>query len=378
MYHSKHFSQIFIVYLKKKPKRIYCYLTHSTNHTMKYTFFFLTLMFFYACLPTNQTEKTMIPSNTKTTEFALVIHGGAGTILKENMTPELEKQYHNKLRDALLTGYNILENGGTSIDAVEATIMLMEDSPLFNAGKGAVFTNDGHNELDASFMDGATQNAGAVGGVRHVKNPIQAARAVLEKSKHVMLTGAGADAFAKSQGIEMVDTSYFYTERRWKSLQNAKRKEGGNSLILSEDDNYKYGTVGAAALDKSGNLAAGTSTGGMTNKRYGRIGDSPIIGAGTYANNATCAVSSTGHGEYFMRYLVAYDISARMEYAGEPLEKAADMVINDKLKAKGGSGGVIAIDKYGNIAMPFNTAGMYRGYVKADGAVKTFLYKSSE
>ena len=314
-------------------------------------------------------------NNKKITDFALVIHGGAGTILKENMTPELEKQYHAKLREALLAGYNVLQSGGSSVDAVEAAIIPMEDSPLFNAGKGAVFTNAGWNEMDASFMDGATQNAGAVGGVRRVKNPIKAARAVLEKSKHVMLTGTGADAFAKSEGIELVDTSYFYTERRWKSLQNAKQKEDGNSLILSEDDNYKYGTVGAAALDKNGNLAAGTSTGGMTNKRYGRIGDSPIIGAGTYANNATCAVSSTGHGEYFMRYMVAYDISARMEYAGATLTDAADFVVNEKLVEKGGSGGVIALDKYGNVAMPFNTAGMYRGYVKADGEVKTFLYK---
>ncbi len=317
----------------------------------------------------------MTDTQEKQVEYALVIHGGAGTILKKNMTPDLEKQYHGKLKEALLAGYNILQDGGTSIDAVEAAIIIMEDSPLFNAGKGAVFTNDGHNELDASFMDGKTQNAGAVGGVRRVKNPIQAARAVLEKSKHVLLTGKGADVFAKEQGLTMVDTSYFHTERRWKSLQNAKTKEGGNSLILSEDDNYKYGTVGAAALDKAGNLAAGTSTGGMTNKRYGRIGDSPIIGAGTYANNNTCAISSTGHGEYFMRYLVAYDISAMMEYKEVPFKEAADHIINDKLKTAGGSGGVIGIDKYGNIAMPFNTAGMYRGYILPDGEVKTFLYK---
>jgi len=343
--------------------------------TMKYILLFIIIIALNACVPTNQTEKMPMSEDKKVADFALVIHGGAGTILKENMTPELEKQYHAKLREGLLEGYNVLQSGGTSVDAVEAAIMPLEDSPLFNAGKGAVFTNEGHNEMDASFMDGATQNAGAVGGVRRVKNPIQAARAVLEKSKHVMLTGAGADAFAREQGVELVDTSYFYTERRWKSLQNAKSKEGGNSLILSEDDNYKYGTVGAAALDKNGNLAAGTSTGGMTNKRYGRIGDSPIIGAGTYANNATCAVSSTGHGEYFMRYMVAYDISARMEYAGATLADAADFVVNTKLVEKGGSGGVIALDKYGNVAMPFNTAGMYRGYVKADGKVETFLYK---
>jgi len=329
-----------------------------------------------ACNPESKINKTSTNAKMEQTkaDYAIILHGGAG--YTPSSIPEEEKEkYFKMLNDALAIGEEILKSGGSSMDAVEQTISFMENDSFYNAGKGAVFTSNGTNELDASFMDGATQNAGAVGGVRHVKNPIQAARAVLEKSKHVMLTGAGADAFAKSQGIEMVDTSYFYTERRWESLQNAKRKEGGNSLILSEDDNYKYGTVGAAALDKSGNLAAGTSTGGMTNKRYGRIGDSPIIGAGTYANNVTCAVSSTGHGEYFMRYLVAYDISARMEYAGESLEKAADIVVNDKLKTKGGSGGVIAIDKYGNIAMPFNTAGMYRGYVKADEDVKTFLYK---
>ncbi len=341
---------------------------------MRYALIFIIIISLNACSSTNQAEKNLMLENEKVTDFALVIHGGAGTILKENMTPELEKQYHAKLREALLAGYNVLQSGGSSVDAVEAAIIPMEDSPLFNAGKGAVFTNEERNELDASFMDGATQNAGAIGGVRRVKNPIKAARAVLEKSKHVMLTGAGADAFAREQGIELVDTSYFYTERRWEALQNVKAKEG-ETFILSEDDDYKYGTVGAAALDKNGNLAAGTSTGGMTNKRYGRIGDSPIIGAGTYANNATCAVSSTGHGEYFMRYMVAYDISARMEYAGATLEEAAGTVINEKLVEKGGSGGVIAVDKYGNVAMPFNTAGMYRGYVKADGEVKTFLYK---
>ncbi len=329
-------------------------------------------IFFLAC---NTPSQTTTPDTKAQAEYALVIHGGAGTILKENMTPELEQQYHNKLKEALLAGYNVLQDGGSSMDAVESAIMIMENSPLFNAGKGAVFTNDGRNAMDASFMDGKTQNAGAVGGVRRVKNPIRAARAVLEKSKHVLLTGKGADVFAKEQGLELADTSYFYTERRWKSLQNAKQKEDGSSMIRTEDNDYKYGTVGAAALDKAGNLAAGTSTGGMTNKRYGRIGDSPIIGAGTYANNNTCAISSTGHGEYFMRYLVAYDISAMVEYKGSPFVEAADYVVNDKLKSKGGSGGIIGVDKYGNIAMPFNTAGMYRGYVLPDGEIKTFLYK---
>ncbi|MGB0983155.1 MAG: isoaspartyl peptidase/L-asparaginase family protein [Saprospiraceae bacterium] len=314
-------------------------------------------------------------STTKNAEFGIVIHGGAGTILKENLSDSLEKAYHSKLQEALNAGHSILEKGGTSIDAVQAAIMIMENSPLFNAGKGAVFTNAGTNELDASFMDGSTLNAGAVGGVTIVKNPITAARAVMEKSDHVMLSGEGANQFAILQKLDTVDNSYFYTERRFKSLQKIKNSETGSSKLLSEHNDYKFGTVGAAALDKSGNLAAGTSTGGMTNKKYGRIGDSPIIGAGTYANNATCAISCTGHGEFFIRYAVAHDVSALMEYKNMTLEAAGNEVINNKLVKVEGSGGLISIDKNGNVSMPFNTAGMYRGYMLDNKEAKTFIFK---
>lgn len=302
--------------------------------------------------------------------YAIVIHGGAGTILKENMTPEKEAEYTQALNDALDIGENVLKNGGSSMDAVTQTIVFMENSPLFNSGKGAVFTHEGKNELDASMMNGATLNAGAIGGVTTVKNPITLARAVMEKSEHVMLTGKGAEQFAEEQKLELVDPSYFYTERRWNSLQQAIEAEN-DGLGLQEPPypDYKFGTVGCVALDSEGNIVAGTSTGGMTNKRYNRIGDSPIIGAGTYANNATCGVSSTGHGEFFIRYVVAHDISAMMEYGGLSLQEAAGRVINDKLKAAGGTGGVVALDKNGNIAMPFNTAGMYRGYSKPNERV---------
>ena len=276
-----------------------------------------------------QTKKTETP---QIADFALVIHGGAGTILKKNMTDEQEKAYREKLNEALSVGEKILKEGGSSMDAVTQTIMVMENSPLFNAGKGAVFTNEGINEMDASFMEGKTMNAGAVGGLTVIKNPILAARAVMEKSEHVLLTGNGAETFAKEQGIEVVDTKYFYTDRRWKSLERAKKTEKVE-LSESEDEaeEKKHGTVGCVALDKEGNLAAGTSTGGMTNKKYNRFGDVPIIGAGTYANNNTCAVSCTGHGEYFIRWAVAHDISAMIEYKGVDLETAGKAVINEKL-----------------------------------------------
>lgn len=249
------------------------------------------------------------------------------------------------------------------MDAIVKTINSLEDSPHFNAGKGAVFTHAETNELDASIMDGKTQNAGAVGGVKTIKNPINLARAVMDNSPHVMLSGKGAETFAEEQGIEKVDPSYFFTQDRFDSLQKIKKKNKQTGALEDYPD-WKFGTVGAAALDKNGNLAAGTSTGGMTNKRWGRIGDSPIIGAGTYANNATCAISSTGHGEYFIRYAVAYDISAMTAYTDKSFQEAADYVINDKLKTAGGSGGIIGVDKHGNVAMPFNTEGMYRGYIK--------------
>lgn len=299
-------------------------------------------------------------------EFALVIHGGAGTILKEHMTPEKEAAYRAALDSALEAGRQVLERGGSAEDAVERAVRLMEDSPLFNAGRGAVFTHEGYNELDASMMSGADLSAGAVSGVMRVKNPISLARAVKDSSEHVMLSGRGAEAFAAKMGLELVEPLYFHTDERMRSLEKAKRLEGGSSF-LSEDDamiDEKFGTVGAVALDKSGNLAAATSTGGMTNKRWGRVGDSPIIGAGTYADNAACAVSCTGHGEYFIRLAVAARVANRMRFAGEELDRAARAVIMDELADMGGSGGLIAIDTAGKISMPFNTAGMYRGYVK--------------
>jgi beta-aspartyl-peptidase (threonine type) len=307
-------------------------------------------------------------------DFVLVIHGGAGTILKKNMTPEREAKYRGKLSEALETGYSILKNGGSSIDAVEATIRVMEDTPLFNAGKGAVFTNQGRNEMDSSIMDGRTLNAGAVASVTNIKNPISAARKVMTESKHVMLVGRGAMLFAQEQGLQFADSAYFFTQDRWDRLMKIKEEEASQSGgLLPNGDEMKYGTVGAVAIDRNGDIAAGTSTGGLTNKRFGRVGDSPIIGAGTYANNKTCGVSGTGVGEYFMRNLVAYDVSAHMEYKGFSLEDAARVVM-DKLTALGGDGGFVALDRGGNITMPFNTDGMYRGYIRKDGVAHVFLY----
>jgi len=307
-------------------------------------------------------------------KITLVIHGGAGTILKKNMTPEQEQAYTEKMEEALLAGYAVLENGGTSLEAVTTTIQILENSPLFNAGIGAVFTNEGKNELDASIMDGKTGNAGAVAGVTTIKSPILAALAVMENSPHVLLSREGAETFAKEQGLAMVSPDYFYNERRFNQLQKIKERENDGGYLYKNPDD-KFGTVGAVALDQYGNLAAGTSTGGMTNKRYGRVGDSPIIGAGTYANNKTCAVSSTGHGEYFIRYVVAYDIAALMEYQNLTVKEAAGKVVMEKLVEVGGGGGVIALDREGNFAMPFNTEGMYRGYINESGKPQIFIYK---
>ena len=307
----------------------------------------------------------------KEQQFGLVIHGGAGTILKSKMSTEKERAYRNALQSALERGYKILESGGSSLDAVEQVINLLEDDSLFNAGKGAVFTAEGTNELDASIMDGKTLNAGAVAGVKHIKNPISLARLVMEKSPHVMLAQDGAEAFAKRQGIPLVDEDYFYTQRRWESLQRRIEREKEKQ----DSENDSHGTVGCVALDKDGNLAAGTSTGGMTYKRFGRIGDSPVIGAGTYANNKTCAVSATGHGEYFIRNVVTHDISAMMAYKDISLEEAANKVIMEKLVELGGSGGVIAMDARGNIAMPFTTDGMYRGYYVAGDSPVVKIFK---
>ncbi len=314
-------------------------------------------------------------------KWGLVIHGGAGNISPENLGPERQARYKAKLEEALRAGHAVLARGGESLDAVQAAVQVLEDSPLFNAGKGAVFTHEGENELDAAIMDGPTQRAGAVAGLKHVKNPIDLARRVMERSPHVMMIGAGAEAFAKAQGVELVPQSYFYTEERWQSLQRAleaeKQTQGVPPSSASErgpQGDYKFGTVGAVALDQHGHLAAGTSTGGMTNKRFGRVGDVPIIGAGTYAN-AGCAVSATGHGEFFIRYTVAHDICARMAYQGAPLAAAADAVVMDVLVKAGGEGGIIAMDAQGNVAMPFNSKSMYRGALGADGVVYTAILK---
>jgi beta-aspartyl-peptidase (threonine type) len=298
----------------------------------------------------------------------LVIHGGAGTITRASMSAEAEAQYRAGLEQALRTGHAILAKGGSSLDAVEAAIRVMEDNPLFNAGKGAVFTHEGRNELDASIMDGRTKAAGSVAGVTIIRNPITAARAVMEKSKHVMMVGRGAELFATKMGLEIVDPSYFWTERRWKSLQKELLEE-------QQSADKKFGTVGAVAVDSNGNLAAGTSTGGMTNKQFGRVGDAPIIGAGTYADNESCAVSATGHGEFFIRWTVAYDIAALMKYRGMTVAEASNEVIHKKLAPVKGEGGVIVLDTKGNFAMTFNSEGMYRGWIGADGVARVEIFK---
>jgi L-asparaginase / beta-aspartyl-peptidase len=310
-------------------------------------------------------------------KIMLVMHGGAGTILRKNMTPELDQQYRAAMAQALRAGYDALKAGGSSLDAVEKSIRILEDNPLFNAGKGAVFTHDGRNELDAAIMDGKDKRAGSVAGVTIIRNPISAARAVMEKSPHVMMTGKGAELFATRVGLEIVDPSYFWTERRWKELQQELMQESGkksSSLNNAPIEEKKYGTVGAAALDGSGNLAAGTSTGGISNKQYGRVGDSPIIGAGTYADNASCAISATGQGEFFIRYTVASEISALMKYKGMSAQAAADEVIQRRLKPINAEGGVIVLDHNGNHAFSFNSEGMYRGYIGPDGVPHVFIY----
>lgn len=307
----------------------------------------------------------------------LVIHGGAGTITRAGMSAEAEKQYREALEQSLRIGHAVLARGGSSMDAVEASIRFMEDSPLFNAGKGAVFTHDGRNELDAAMMDGKTKKAGSIAGVTIIRNPITAARAVMEKSEHVMMVGRGAEMFATTMGLDIVDPTYFWTERRWKALQQKLVEEEGKKpkAELGFPDEKKFGTVGAVALDRSGNLAAGTSTGGMTNKKFGRVGDVPIIGAGTYAENESCAVSATGHGEFFIRWTVAYDIAALVKYRGLTVQQAADEVIHKKLAPVKGEGGVIVLDAKGNFAMPFNSEGMYRGWIGADGVPHVEIYK---
>ena len=314
--------------------------------------------------------------------LGLIIHGGAGVISKGSLTAEKEKEFRDKLGEAVLAGYKALQAGRSSLDAVEVAIKILEDSPLFNAGKGAVFTNDGKNELDASIMFGTDQSAGAVAGLCRVKNPISLARAVMEKSEHVMMIGDGAEKFAAEQKIELVDPKYFWTQHRWDALQKVLKEEAEKKGKVksetekssSEEPANRFGTVGAVALDKDGNLAAGTSTGGMTNKKYGRVGDAPIIGAGTYANNETCAVSATGWGEFFIRIGVARDVCAQMEYRALPIQNAADLVIKQKLQRMGGDGGVIAMDRFGNMGVSFNSEGMYRAYINIKGEPVVEIY----
>ncbi len=308
-------------------------------------------------------------------KFAIAVHGGAGTILKKLMTTEKEKLYKKALTIALEVGYDILEKGGTSVDAVEAAVYELENFPLFNAGKGSVFNHNGKHEMDASIMDGSTLKAGAVTCVNHVRNPVVLAREVMDHSEHVLLSGKGAEQFARMRKIKLEKDNYFFTDERYRQLQEVINEEGAHLDHNINVKEKKFGTVGAVALDINGNLAAATSTGGMTNKRFGRIGDSPIIGSGTYANNNTCAISCTGHGEFFIRAVVAYDISCLMEYKGMTLKKACKAVVNTKLVKLGGEGGLIAIDKNGNVELPFNSDGMYRGYKSSGGKELIAIYK---
>jgi L-asparaginase / beta-aspartyl-peptidase len=330
--------------------------------------------------PTVKVEKKLENAE-KRPEYAIAIHGGAGTILKIEMTPEKQAAYEKALNDALSEGENVLKNGGNALDAVTASVVFLENCPLFNAGRGAVFNFEGKNELDAAIMDGSNQMAGAVGGVQTIKNPVKLARAVMEKSPHVLLTGRGAEQFGVENGIETAKPDWFFTQERYDYWQKMKAetaekpiKPVKSSNIMQNDHRWKFGTVGCVALDKNGHLAAATSTGGMTNKRWHRIGDAPIIGAGTYADDATVAVSCTGHGEFFIRYAVAHDLAARIEYGGHSLAQACDDLVMKKLVEKGGEGGLIAVDKMGNICLPFNSEGMYRGWAKP-GERKILIFK---
>ena len=308
-------------------------------------------------------------------KISLVIHGGADTILRSVMTPDLEKAYLLALQEALEVGYGLLENGGSSLEAVKAAVMSLEDCILFNAGKGSVFAKDGSQEMDASIMEGKTLMAGAVSAVRNIRNPVELAYTVMTKSQHVMLNGKGAYDFAILNGIKTEPDDYFFSPFRydqWKQMQDSDEAALDHNVSLTDK---KFGTVGAAALDKHGNIAAATSTGGMTNKQFGRVGDSPIIGAGTYANNKTCAISCTGHGEPFIRAVTAYDVSCLMEYKGLSLEEAMNVVVHDKLIKMDGEGGMIGVDANGNTAMVFNSEGMYRGMKNSSGKNIIAIYK---
>jgi len=361
---------------------------------LKRSFLFFSISFFVlAC----KTETKPIPQ--KEQPFAIVIHGGAGTILPENMSAEKKELYYSTLEKAVNRGYFILENGGSSLLAIQKTINLLEDSPLFNAGKGAVFDNQGKNKMDASIMDGETLNSGAVAGISNIKNPINLARMVMDSTKHVFLSGKGAEIFAEQHHIKFESDEYFFTKNRYESLMRAQKRERSVSLQSSVNSNQSigynsknnaqnsklkiqnskfkkhYGTVGAVAIDKNGNIAAATSTGGLTNKKYGRIGDSPIIGAGTYANNKTCGVSCTGTGEYFIRTLAAHEVSSLVQYKNLSVKEAIKEVIHNQITELGGDGGMIVLDKNANIAWDFNTKGMYRAYKKSNGDTKVELFE---
>lgn len=301
---------------------------------------------------------------------ALAVHGGAGTILRSQMTPDLEREYRNGLEKALKAGWAILESGGSSLDAVETAVAALEDFPLFNAGRGSVFTHEGEQEMDASIMDGSSLKAGAVAFVKNIKNPVKLARLVMEQTEHILLAGDGANQFAEQVGMETEPDEYFFTEHRWLQLQEAL---ADGRIQLDHTIAKPIGTVGAVACDINGHLAAATSTGGMTNKKFGRVGDTPLIGCGNYADD-TCAVSGTGHGEYFMLGVTAYDVSARMKYKGLNLEDAARETIEQLTSIKG-EGGIIAVDALGNVTLPFNSEGMYRGYVGADGVIVTDIFR---
>ena len=339
-------------------------------------FLFLSLgILFFSC---KEAPKKPSKDASKDT-FGIVIHGGAGTILRKNMTPERDAAYRKTLAEAIAVGHAILAAGGTSTAAVEKTIHVMENSPLFNAGKGAVLNAEGEVELDASFMDGARLDAGAIAGARTIKNPISAAIAVMNDSPHVMLSSAGADRFAKEQGLAVAPPDYFVTERRIDALKRVQAEKASKQASLDKKtafyEQQRMGTVGCVALDQAGNIAAGTSTGGMTNKKWNRIGDAPIIGAGTYANNASCGISATGWGEFFIRSVVAHDIAALVEYKGLSIAEAARIVIHEKVAKLGGDGGIVGLDRFGNVAMEMNTEGMYRAHMNAQGEQTIKIYE---
>jgi L-asparaginase / beta-aspartyl-peptidase len=334
----------------------------------------LTLMLASTLIGTAAMTFADTPADRAASPIAIAIHGGSGTIEKGEFSAEKEAEIRATLEQAVRAGHQVLVDGGSSLDAVTRAVTLLEDSPHFNAGRGAVFNAEGKNELDASIMEGAGLNAGAVAAVHNVRNPVLLARKVMTDSAHVMLMGEGAETFARQQGIAFEDDAYFYTDYRWQQLQKAKASDRPDATFLSETPDQWFSTVGAVALDRDGNLAAATSTGGMTNKRWGRVGDSPIIGAGTYADNRSCAVSATGHGEYFIRTTVARDICARLQYTGVSLAEATRQVIGGQLTEMGGAGGVIAVDPGGNVALTFNTPGMYRASIDAEGKLYVAIF----